>query len=184
MVIHTPRSQDAERLVAALRAEFDATVMNFGSYNLLYARNGNPRPLPHAAPADEPAPAHQPGPASVQERAAASPHLLVGYRRSPLEMVLCPVELHTALGAAPREASDDDADLGPTAPALINLTNLAGMATNGSHVEVVLSTGLRILLELAPVVVFDHLPQTPLHQSLDVEDFYDFLDHLMDRVER
>lgn len=174
MVIRTPRNGDEERIVSAFRAAFDASVMNFGSYNLLYARN-----MRHS---DTPAPAQSRHSAeiSVQDHAAGSAHLLVGYRREPLEMVLCPVELEHALDHA---AGRVDSAPAPSAPALVNLTNLAGMSTSESSVEVVFSTGRRITLSILPSVTFDRLPETPLHQPLDVEDFYDFLDHFMDRVD-
>lgn len=223
MVIHTERSAEEEQLVAALRAAFDASVMNFGSYNLLYARN-------LLGDRDEPAGVVRPEAGeSVQENMVRSRNLLVGYRREPVEMVLCPVSLsdavqqvHASVQARGEagEWADSEAggepepsvDSGPsadgkyeaeqhdvagsggtfpaepavasTAPVLVNLTNLAGMATEGSTVEIALSTGRRLILDVQETVSLPQLQELPLHQELDVEDFYSFLDHFMDAVER
>lgn len=197
MVIHTERSAEEEQLVAALRAAFDASVMNFGSYNLLYARN-------LLGDRDEPAAVVRPEAGeSVQENMVRSRNLLVGYRREPVEMVLCPISLADAVHRVhalkqDRESPGDGTEeydgaggafpAGPTiastAPVLVNLTNLAGMATEGSTVEIALSTGRRLILDVQETVSLPQLHEVPLHQELDVEDFYSFLDHFMDAVER
>ena len=104
----------------------------------------------------------------------------MGYRRQPVELVLCPFDTETVLE---RLGEYDDAVALAEVPALLNLTNLAGMATNGSLVEIAFSTGLRVTLDIQPVVTFE-TPQLTLHQHLDAEDFFDFLDHFMDRVEQ
>lgn len=207
MVVHTKRSPAEEQLVAAFRGVFDASVMNFGSYNLVYAENllaagrqseaasngrrgaadssssGHEGP---GSPSSEPgSPAGRRGQAeeelSVQEAVASSRHLLVGYRREPVEIVLCPVDLDQTLA---RLGEYDDAVAMAQVPALLNLTNLAGMATEGSTVQIVFSTGRRLTLSLQPEVQFPQAEQVPLHQHLDLEDFYDFLDYFMDRVEQ
>ncbi|GAA4923268.1 hypothetical protein [Nesterenkonia rhizosphaerae] len=199
MVIHTERSAEEEQLVAALRAAFDASVMNFGSYNLLYARN-------LLGDRDEPAAVVRPEAGeSVQENMVRSRNLLVGYRREPVEMVLCPISLADAVHRVhalkqDRASAGDGAEeydgggsggafpaeptIASTAPVLVNLTNLAGMATEGSTVEIALSTGRRLILDVQETVSLPQLHEVPLHQELDVEDFYSFLDHFMDAVER
>ncbi|MBB3667293.1 hypothetical protein [Garicola koreensis] len=181
MVIHTERTREEERVVAALRGVFDASVMNFGSYNLLYARNmvdQSTQPDDDAAPS-----AAGPGEAevSVQEAVARAAGLLIGYRREPVELVLCPVDTDQVLD---RLGEYDDAVAIAEVPALLNLTNLAGMATDESSVEILFSTGRRLTLRVDPVVQFPQVPGLSVRQHLDVEDFYDFLDHFMDQVEQ
>ena len=197
MIISTEREGAEARLVAALRATFDASVMNFGSYNLLYAENLLGEPIGRGAGAaseqtgDETSKGaereHRERGArglSVQEQVSQARHLLVGYRREPVEMVLCPVGLQEAL---PR-AAGADGHAEPSVPLPVNLTNLAGMAVEGTRVELVLSTGHRVRLEVQPAVSFTGLDGTAsagtaLNQHRDVEDFYAFVDHFMDRVE-
>lgn len=175
MVIRTERSAEEERLVVAFRGVFDASVMNFGAYNLLYAGNllgaGSQRETPAEA-------LQGGGELSAQENASAARSLLIGYRREPVEMVLCPVD--PALVLPP---GDDETAPAAQFPVLVNLTNLAGMATEGSTVEIALSTGKRVMLDIQEEITFEEWPETALHQSLDVEDFYGFLDHFMDMVE-
>lgn len=177
MVIHTERSGEEERVISALRSVFDASVMNFGSYNLVYVQNlrGDTR-----HPGDTAA-SHVSPEASVQEVVTRSRDLLIGYRREPVELVLCPFDTEQVLG---RLGEYDDAVAMAEVPALLNLTNLAGMATNGSQVEIAFSTGRQLTLDVRPVVTFPQVPDLEVHQHLDVEDFYDFLDYFMDRVEQ
>lgn len=178
MVIQTERGPQEERLIAAFRAVFDASVMNFGSYNLLYTENllGH-ADHPEVLISSKQVPEAQ---LSAQEAVESSRHLLIGYRREPVEMVLCPVDPAAVLPLA----DDHDAAPSPRVPVLVNLTNLAGMAVEDSTVEIALSTGRRVRLNVQPRVPFPQVPQVPLHQQLDVEDFYAFLDHFMDKVER
>lgn len=178
MVIQTERGPQEERLIEAFRAVFDASVMNFGSYNLLYAENlFGQEDHPEMLISSKQAPAAE---LSAQEAVESSRHLLIGYRREPVEMVLCPVDPAAVLPPA----DDDDAAPLPRVPVLVNLTNLAGMAVEDATAEIALSTGRRVRLRVQSSVKFPQLPQVPLHQELDVEDFYGFLDHFMDRVER
>lgn len=177
MVIRTERSREEDQIVAALRSVFDASVMNFGSYNLLYAQNL----LEEAAHSAEAAAQSAEAEPSAQAAVTRSPDLLIGYRREPAELVLCPLDAEQVLG---RLGEYDDAVALAEVPALLNLTNLAGMATDGSLVEIVFSTGRRVTLDVPPVVTFQQLPQRSVRQHLDVEDFFDFLDHFMDRVEQ
>ncbi|WP_147107647.1 hypothetical protein [Nesterenkonia populi] len=171
MVIRSQRSEAEDRLVGALRATFDASVMNFGAYNLLYAENlsGSLQQL-------------QEGPElSALEAVASARHMLLGYRREPVEMVLCPVDLREAL---PRMEHTNHDDAVPRVPVPVNLTNLAGMATEGTLVRIALSAGTELNLDVQEVVEFRARPEVPLHQGRDVEDFYDFLDHFMNSVEQ
>lgn len=172
MIIRTDRS-DAERsLVAAFRATFDASVMNFGAYNLLYAHN-----LSASEQNYYDAEQHT----SAQGRAAASPALVLGYRREPAELVLCPVQVDHTLAAV---GEGKTPQVQPEVPVLVNLTNLAGMSAEGTAVTITLSTGITVVLDVLETVVFPQLPQIPLRQHRDVADFDAFLDHFMDRVER
>ncbi len=168
MVIVTERSEPEQHLVDALRASFDASVMNFGSYNILCTvdRLGDPA-------------------RSGAARAWGGSLLLVGYRREPVEIVLCPVDLDDALDRV--HALRQGEEPGPAAaaiPTLVNLTNLAGMASEDNFVELTLSTGRRMKLDLHEQVRFDEFPEVELHQRRDVNDFYDFIDYVMDIVER
>lgn len=174
MVIPTERDEAAARLVAALRGTFDASVMNFGSYNILYAANRCGGPVQSGTGQQE-----QAG-GSAQLRVASAPHLLVGYRRHPVELVLCPVDLSEAL---PRAAEGNGGEPVPAVPVTVNLTNLAGLATEGDDVEITFSTGHRVSLRLCGSAEFQDLPGVRLHQERDVEDFYDFIDFFMDTVE-
>lgn len=177
MVIRTDRSPAEEQVVAAFREIFDASVMNFGSYNLLYAENlrGNAEFPEFAHMCETDAAAER----SAQEIVEAARHLIVGYRREPAELVLCPMDPALALSF-----SEGNGRPPPSVPVLVNLTNLAGMAAEDSTVEIALSTGRRVTLDVQAHVAFQKAPDTPLNQHLDVEDFYDFLDHFMDVVER
>ncbi|MGO1193492.1 MAG: hypothetical protein ACTMHH_06410 [Nesterenkonia sp.] len=180
MVIHTERTRDEERVISALRAVFDASVMNFGSYNLLYARNMVEEGTQDDDEAGGRADAGE-AEVSVLQAVAGSQDLLIGYRREPVELVLCPLDTDQVLN---RLGQYDDAVAIAEVPALLNLTNLAGMATTGSSVEIVFSTGRRITLTVQPVVHFPQVPELAVNQHFDVEDFYDFLDYFMDRVEQ
>lgn len=177
MVIRTDRSPEEEKLVTAFREVFDASVMNFGSYNLLYAENllGHAEYPEFAHRCQEDAAAEL----SAQETAESARHLIVGYRREPAELVLCPLEPAEVL-----PPSEGQGRPPPSVPVLVNLTNLAGMAAENSTVEIALSTGRRVKLDVQYRVTFTQVPEVPLNQQFDVDDFYDFLDHFMDVVER
>jgi len=170
MIITTERSQSEQHLVDALRATFDASVMNYGSYNILGTVD-----LLSASEA-ETRPGDRPGEGSL---------LLVGYRREPVEIVLCPVDLDEALGRARAlRRGEVPSEAAASIPTLVNLTNLAGMATHDNLVELKLSTGRRVQLDLHGHVRFKAFPDIVLHQRKDVEDFYEFIDYFMDTVER
>ena len=170
MATITERDEAAEQLKQALRRTFDASVMNFGSYNILYAANRCAAATAEIDDADS----------SAQQRAASAAHLLVGYRRQPVELVLCPVDLREAL---PRAAGEDSAEPVPSVPVTVNLTNLAGLATDDDGVEITFSTGYRVGLRMCSSVVFEEMPQARIEQRWDVEDFYEFIDFFMDTVE-
>lgn len=166
MVIFTARSQAEQHLVDALRASFDASVMNFGSYNILCTVDRLGAPTTAGAEHD-------------------GSLLLVGYRREPIEIVLCPVDLDAALARVESlRTGDEPGPASASIPTLVNLTNLAGMASQDSTVEVTLSTGRQVKLDLREQVHFDRFPEIALHQRRDVQDFYEFIDHFMDIVER
>ncbi|GAA1142704.1 hypothetical protein [Nesterenkonia lutea] len=174
MVITTERSRPEQHLVDALRASFDASVMNFGAYNILCTMDLEETP-DAAEPVADPAayPGERPGPL-----------LLVGYRREPVEIVLCPVDLEEALErVAALQRGETPAAATPLIPKLVNLTNLAGMATQDNIVELALSTGRRVKLDLHGQVRFEQFPDIVLHQRKDVEHFYEFIDYFMDTVE-
>src|SRR5699024_10756774 len=138
-----------------LRGVFDASVMNFGSYNLLYARNILAQGAQPDDDAASGAAAPQEADVSAQEAVARAAGLLIGYRREPVELVLCPVDTDQVLD---RLGEYDDAVAIAEVPALLNLTNLAGMATDDSSVEVLFSTGRRITLQVDSVVQFPQVP--------------------------
>ncbi|GAA1178528.1 hypothetical protein [Nesterenkonia xinjiangensis] len=169
------RGESEERLVSALRGTFDVSVMNFGSYNILYAANLHAR--------DARASGQEHHISSVHDGVSLAEHLLVGYRRQPMELVLCPVDLDDVLSRVARAAPDPAADAVPAVPLPVNLTNLAGMAAEGRQLEIAMSTGHRVVLEVHPQVSFEALPDVTLGQRHDVEDFYDFVDFFMDRLE-
>ncbi|GAB3189855.1 hypothetical protein GCM10027061_11930 [Nesterenkonia suensis] len=171
----SPRGEREERLVAALRGTFDVSVMNFGSYNILYAAAVHAREL-GATEVERHA-------RSVQDGVTRAEHLLVGYRREPMELVLCPVDLDEVISRASDALRGPADGAAPAVPLPVNLTNLAGMAVDGEQVEIALSTGHRVVLEVHPEVTFDAMPGVTLGQRHDVADFLDFVDFFMDRLE-
>ena len=174
MIITTERSQSEQHLVDALRATFDASVMNYGSYNILGTVD-----LLSVSEA-ETSPGVRTGAGSGEGSL-----LLVGYRREPVEIVLCPVDLDEALGRARALRRGEGASpAAASIPTLVNLTNLAGMATHDNLVELKLSTGRRVQLDLHGHVRFKEFPDIVLQQRKDVEDFYEFIDYFMDTVEQ
>lgn len=169
---HSGPEGDQVCLKAALRGTFDVSVMNFGSYNILYAANVNADGGRRHG--------QERAVETVQDGVSVAEDLLVGYRRSPMELVLCPVDLTEAL---PRAAGDLQEAPVISVPLAVNMTNLAGMAADGRTVAITLSTGHQVVLEVQPSVHFSDLPQALLDQSRDVQDFYDFVDLFMDTLE-
>lgn len=164
--------------MAALRATFDASVMNFGSYNILYAAGGG---------AADGVDGRSGGGAddAVQAQVCRARHLLVGYRREPREMVLCPADLDEAVERA-RDGGDDVEQAPASVPLPVNLTNLAGIAAEGSRLEIALSTGRHVELDVRRAPTFSRLPglgEVTIHQERDAADFEAFVDELMDTME-
>ncbi len=163
--------------MAALRATFDASVMNFGSYNILYAAGGG-------AAGDAGRSGESAGDA-VQDQISRATHLLVGYRREPREMVLCPADLDEAVQRA-RGGGEDVEQAPASVPLPVNLTNLAGIAAEGSRLEIALSTGQHVVLDVRRTPTFSRLPglgEVTIHQERDAADFWTFVDELMDTME-
>lgn len=179
MVEPTSRGERERRLIAALRGTFDVSVMNFGSYNILYASNLAAR---EALAVDRSAQI-----SSAHDGVSLAEHLLVGYRRQPTEMVLCPVELAEAMPRAAGDAEDPAAGARPTVPLPVNTTNLAGLAADGdaerARVAITLSTGHQVVLDVRGRVSFEELPEVTLDQRRDVGDFSEFVDYFLDRLE-
>lgn len=142
-----------------LRDLFDSRIFNYGDYNVVYA----------------------------QSSGSADPWL-VGYRRQPLELVLCPVPLdHLGEESLERlRPSTDDA--------MVNLSNLATIADTGTGYQVETVTGFRTWFEVtdSPRVPIpcEQFPEddhddglVPIDQPLDAEDFHEFMTMLMDALE-
>ena len=151
---------DSGDLKRVLRRVFDTQVLNHGDYNLVY---GQP--------------------------SGSGPALVLGYRRQPLELVLCPVDVPSAASLPP-----DQTDLLLTAPAgppaSVALTNVATLADTGHGYQVETVTGYRTWFEVSPT------PAVPvgsargheegfvvLDQADDAEDFHQFMGHFMDTLE-
>ncbi len=203
MVIRTEREPSEGRLVESLRRAFDSSVMNFGSYNILFAVNSQARTMAPGAEgthcAEAPRAGRQHARPLSAEGICAFPHLLIGYRRTPAEFVLCPIDLDSALNHQPpppdgeadrlRDASEAASPLRvrqqpvPPYPVSIDLTNLAGLATTGQQVQLTLSTGQFIALQIRAQWTFEQTPGVVLHQQRDIDDFYEFVDHFMDLME-
>lgn len=112
---------DSGDLKRVLRRVFDTQVLNHGDYNLVY---GQP--------------------------SGTGPALVLGYRRQPLELVLCPVDVPSAASLPP-----DQTDLLLTAPAgppaSVALTNVATLADTGHGYQVETVTGYRTWFEVSPL---------------------------------
>jgi len=133
-----------------LRAAFDARVFNHGDYNLVY---GQP--------------------------SGTSMPLVIGYRHSPLELVLCPVDP----GREGRPATE-----GP-AVVTVDLHNIATVADTGSGYQVETVTGFRTWFEVSaharvPVGDLTEDGVADLDQSEDSADFHVFMTALMDELDR
>lgn len=154
---------DGEDLKHLLRGVFDTRVFNHGDFNLVYA----------------------------QPSGAGNPWT-IGYRRQPLELLLCPVDLDV-LPEVPAE----------TSIATVALGNVATLADTGTGYQVETVTGFRTWFEVsgAPRVPLtenlrahlDALRPSPeqeendgtlvLEQEEDAEDFHQFMSHFMDTLE-
>lgn len=142
---------DSPGLMRRLRGAFDARVFNHGDYNLVY---GQP--------------------------SGTSTPLVIGYRHSPLEMVLCPVD--PAAEVAPTGAEE--------APAVtVGLHNVATVADTGSGYQVETVTGFRTWFEVSeharvPVGELTEDGVAALDQTGDAVDFHAFMTGFMDELDR
>ncbi|MGW9549895.1 hypothetical protein ACWG8W_02450 [Citricoccus zhacaiensis] len=154
---------DGEDLKHLLRGVFDTRVFNHGDFNLVYA----------------------------QPSGAGNPWT-IGYRRQPLELLLCPVDLDVL----PEVPAD-------TSIATVALGNVATLADTGTGYQVETVTGFRTWFEVsgAPRVPLTENLRTHLtalrpspeqdeddgtlvlEQDEDAEDFHQFMSHFMDTLE-
>lgn len=149
---------DGDDLKYLLRGAFDSQVLNHGDFNLVYG----------------------------QPSGAGNPWT-IGYRRQPLELLLCPVDLE----ALPELRED-------TSIATVALDNVATLADTGTGYQVETVTGFRTWFEVAgsPRVPLPEnlraLVATPrqdgdgtlvLEQESDAEDFHQFMSHFMDTLD-
>jgi hypothetical protein len=142
---------DSLTLQRRLRGAFDARVLNYGDYNLVYG----------------------------QTSGSGTPYV-IGYRRAPHELVLCPVD-----PSGPEVAPDAD----PADVATVSLSNVATLADTGSGYQVETVTGFRTWFEVSPVcrVHVGELSETgvtELDQSEDAADFHEFMGGFMDELDR
>ncbi|MFC4372382.1 hypothetical protein [Citricoccus nitrophenolicus] len=147
---------DGKELKRALRELFEARVMNHGDYNLVCAQLFGPGPA-----------------------------LVLGYRRTPLELVLCPVEV----GRLPPTGGDGHRGLARLAAPIcsLDLTNVATVADTGIAYQVQTVTGFRTWFEVtgAPRITAGAAAAAGdgtvvLDQGEDAEDFHQFMGHFMD----
>lgn len=169
----TPRMSrmDNEDLKRALRSVFDHQVLNHGDYNLVYG----------------------------QPSGSGAAHV-IGYRRRPLELVLCPVDVTEAVladEAVLAEAAGSDSSEAEVASrrtvalGVVGLHNVATLADTGMGYQVETVTGFRTWFEVSPT------PAVPLavvrgeqdagyallDQQEDAEDFHRFMGDFMDTLD-
>ncbi|MDO5633295.1 MAG: hypothetical protein Q4G34_00265 [Micrococcus sp.] len=141
---------DSLTLQRRLRGAFDARVLNHGDYNLVYG----------------------------QPSGTATP-LVIGYRRLPRELVLCPVD--------PRRP-DVSLAADPAEIVTVGLNNIATLADTGSGYQLETVTGHRTWFEVSPA------PRVPvgdlsedgtatLDQAADAADFHEFMGEFMDHLD-
>lgn len=150
------QGMDSGDLKRALRRVFDTQVLNHGDYNLVY---GQP--------------------------SGSGPALVIGYRRQPLELLLCPVDVASAAGQESCGAAPPSAPL-----ASVALTNVATLADTGHGYQVETVTGYRTWFEVSPTPAVpvgaarDHEEGfVVLDQADDSEDFHQFMGHFMDTLD-
>ncbi|MFC0249298.1 hypothetical protein ACFFIO_12405 [Citricoccus parietis] len=148
---------NGKELKGALRELFEDRVMNHGDYTLVYAQPSGP-----------------------------GPSLVLGYRLTPLELVLCPVEVEHLLCAG---TDGHRAATRPTAPIRsLDLTNAATVADTGTGYQVQTVTGFRMGFEVdeAPRILTGATAAESgdgtvvVDQGEDAEDFHQFMGHFMD----
>lgn len=140
----------------ALHEVFEAQVINHGDYNLVCAQPCRPGPA-----------------------------LVLGYRSTPLELVLCPVTLLQLPLSSGDERRVMAIPAGPVSS--IDLSNVATLADTGTGYQVETVTGFRASFEvedtLRTVVASPtgHADATVgVQQAAAAESFHEFMDHFMD----
>lgn len=147
---------DTGELEQTLRGVFDSRIFNYGDYNVIYANTSG-----------------------------SSDPLLIGYRRQPLEMVLCPLPSDTLDPERPTTETPT------TSNTTIELSNVATLADTGTGYQVETVTGYRMWFEVQPIPRIpvtwstDHHgnDQLELLQDDDAEDFEHFMTLFMDTLD-
>lgn len=141
----------------ALHELFESQVINHGDYSVVYAEPCGPGPA-----------------------------LVIGYRRTPLELVLCPVELERLPHTSGNEDRVAAHPIGPVSS--IDLSNVATIADTGTGYLMNAVTGFcagfevegtsRIPVDASPSELGDGA--MVVHQDQQAEDFHEFMAHFMD----
>ncbi|MBB5750045.1 hypothetical protein [Micrococcus sp. TA1] len=138
----------------ALHELFETQVINHGDYSVVYAESCTP--------------------------GAA---LMVGYRHTPLELVLVPVELTRPPQAGGDEPRVTARAAGPVSS--IDLSNVATLADTGTGYRVETVTGFRTGFEVEDTARISLGASAGddaqmLRQDQEAEDFHEFMTHFMD----
>lgn len=151
---------DGEELKRAFRELFEAQVLNHGDYNRVYAQSSGPGPA-----------------------------LLLGYRRTPLELVLCPVDLDHL----PRANGDGHRIAARAAGQFtsFDLANVATVADTGTAYQLQSVTGFRTCFEVdgasripaGAAAAESGDDMVVLDQGQDAEDFHQFMADFLDAVD-
>jgi hypothetical protein len=148
---------DGNSVTRVLREFFEAQVINHGDYSVVYA-----------------------------DARGDGPALVIGYRRTPLELVLCPVELIRLPHAGNDGTQIVARPVGPVSS--IDLSNVATMADTGTGYQVETVTRFRAAFEVegTPRLPLDTSPgglgddAVVMFQDQEAEDFHQFMAHFMD----
>ncbi|MDI3331642.1 MAG: hypothetical protein QJR09_13050 [Micrococcus sp.] len=156
---------DGNSVTCALHELFESQVINHGDYSLVYAEPCGPGPA-----------------------------LVLGYRHTSLELVLCPVQLVNL----PRTRGDESRVAARLAGPIssIDLSNVATMADTGTGYQVHSVTGFhtgfevegspRIAVDASPfessdgAVIVQQDEAVIVQQDEAAEDFHQFMAHFMD----
>lgn len=148
---------DGKSVTRALHELFESQVINHGDYSVVYAEPCGPGPA-----------------------------LVIGYRHTPLELVLCPVELSSLRHTSGDENRVAARPVGPVSS--IDLSNVATIGDTGTGYLVNAVTGFyagfevegtpRIPVDASPVELGDGA--VAVHQDQQAEDFHEFMAHFMD----
>ncbi|NUL48267.1 hypothetical protein F7P69_24110 [Cellulosimicrobium funkei] len=156
---------DGERLKGVMRACFEAQVMNHGDYSLVYG-----------------------------QLSGSGPALVLGYRHSPLELVMCPMDERFLAGLNGAGHGGVASSAAPITS--VGLTNVATVADTGTAYEVESVTGFRTCFEVVGVPRISAGAASAgtvcaglghgtavLDQRQDAEDFHRFMGHFMDTLD-